>query len=73
MTEGIENTDFAVVGSGSSGMTAALSAAEGGAGGMDAGGLYGESYDVFATGGALGFAFNSGRIGARNALEFIGK
>ena len=42
------------------------------AGGNDAGGLYGDSYDVFATGGALGFAFNSGRIGARNALEYIG-
>ena len=43
------------------------------AGGMDVGGLYMDGYDVFATGGALGFAFNSGRIGARNALKYIGK
>lgn len=41
------------------------------AGGNDAGGLYGDSYDVFATGGALGFALNSGRIGARNALQYL--
>jgi len=43
------------------------------AGGMDAGGVYGDSYDVYATGGALGFAFNSGRIAGRNALKYIGK
>ena len=42
------------------------------AGGMDAGGVYGDSYDVYATGGALGFAFNSGRIVTRNALTRIG-
>jgi fumarate reductase flavoprotein subunit len=43
------------------------------AGGMDVGGVYGDSYDVYATGGALGFAFNSGRIAGRNALKYIGK
>ena len=43
------------------------------AGGNDAGGLYGDSYDVFATGGALGFAFNSGRIAGKNALKYLGK
>src|SRR4030043_36029 len=41
------------------------------AGGMDVGGVYGDSYDVYATGGALGFAFNSGRIAGRNALKYI--
>ena len=40
-------------------------------GGMDVGGVYMDGYDVFATGGALGFAFNSGRIGARNALKYM--
>jgi len=43
------------------------------AGGMDVGGVYGDSYDVYATGGALGFAFNSGRIAGRNALKYIKK
>jgi fumarate reductase flavoprotein subunit len=43
------------------------------AGGMDVGGVYGDSYDVYATGGALGFAFNSGRIAAKNALIYMGK
>ena len=43
------------------------------AGGNDAGGLYGDSYDVFATGGAFGFAFNSGRIAAKNALVYMAK
>jgi fumarate reductase flavoprotein subunit len=43
------------------------------AGGMDVGGVYGDSYDVYATGGALGFAFNSGRIAGRNALKYMGK
>lgn len=42
------------------------------AGGMDAGGVYGDSYDVYATGGALAFAFNSGRIAAKNVLKYIG-
>jgi fumarate reductase flavoprotein subunit len=43
------------------------------AGGIDAGGLYGDSYDVYAAGGAYGFAVNSGRIAGRNALNYIGK
>jgi fumarate reductase flavoprotein subunit len=41
------------------------------AGGNDAGGLYGDSYDVYAAGETLGFAVNSGRIAGRNALEYI--
>ncbi len=41
------------------------------AGGLDAGGMYGDSYDLYAAGGTLGFALNSGRIAARNALRFI--
>ncbi len=43
------------------------------AGGMDVGGVYGDSYDVYATGGALGFAFNSGRIAGKNALKYLDK
>jgi len=42
------------------------------AGGLDAGGMYGDSYDLYAAGGTLGFAVNSGRIAARNALEYVG-
>jgi fumarate reductase flavoprotein subunit len=42
------------------------------AGGLDAGGMYGDSYDLYAAGGTLGFAVNSGRIAARNALEYLG-
>ena len=42
------------------------------AGGSDAGGMYGDSYDLYAAGGTLGFAVNSGRIAARNALEYTG-
>jgi fumarate reductase flavoprotein subunit len=41
------------------------------AGGNDTGGLYGDSYDVYAAGGTLGFALTSGRIAGRNALEYI--
>jgi fumarate reductase flavoprotein subunit len=37
-----------------------------------AGGMYGFDYDVITSGGALGFAINSGRIAAENGLEFIG-
>lgn len=42
------------------------------AGGMDAGGIYGDSYDVVTCGGTLAFALNSGRIAGKNALEYIG-
>jgi fumarate reductase flavoprotein subunit len=42
------------------------------AGGLDAGGMYGDSYDLYAAGGTLGFAVNSGRIAARNALDDMG-
>lgn len=38
-----------------------------------AGGLYGWDYNVFTTGGALGFAVNSGRIAAENSLKYIKK
>ncbi|MCK5059157.1 MAG: FAD-dependent oxidoreductase [Candidatus Aminicenantes bacterium] len=37
------------------------------------GGMYGLDYDIFTSGGALGFAVNSGRISGDNALEYIGK
>lgn len=43
------------------------------AGGMDAGGIYGDSYDVVTCGGTLAFGVNSGRIAAKNALRYIGK
>lgn len=43
------------------------------AGGMDAGGLYGDTYAIVNTGGSLGFAINSGRIAGETALEYIGK
>ncbi len=44
------------------------------AGGMDAGGMWGDSYPIRdATGASSAFAINSGRIAARNALEYIGK
>jgi fumarate reductase flavoprotein subunit len=42
------------------------------AGGMDAGGIYGDSYDVKTCGGTLAFGVNSGRIAAKNALKYIG-
>lgn len=38
-----------------------------------AGGMYGWDYDIHTTGGALGFAVNSGRIAAENGLKHIGK
>ena len=41
------------------------------AGGMDAGGIYGDSYDVKTCGGTLAFGVNSGRIAGRNALKYI--
>jgi fumarate reductase flavoprotein subunit len=43
------------------------------AGGMDAGGIYGDSYDVKTCGGTLAFGVNSGRIAGKNALIYIGK
>ena len=36
-----------------------------------AGGMYGWDYDIFTTGGALGFAVNSGRIASENALNYM--
>jgi fumarate reductase flavoprotein subunit len=38
-----------------------------------AGGMYAWEYEVFTTGGALGFAVNSGRIAGENCLEYLGK
>jgi fumarate reductase flavoprotein subunit len=43
------------------------------AGGMDAGGIYGDSYDVITCGGTLAFGVNSGRIAGKNALKYIRK
>jgi fumarate reductase flavoprotein subunit len=43
------------------------------AGGMDAGGIYGDSYDVTTCGGTLAFAINSGRIAGKSALTYMGK
>jgi fumarate reductase flavoprotein subunit len=44
------------------------------AGGYDAaGGLYGDTYNLFLPGGSLGFALNSGRIAGENALKYVGK
>jgi fumarate reductase flavoprotein subunit len=42
------------------------------AGGMDAGGFYGDSYDVKTCGGTLAFAVNSGRIAGKSVLKYIG-
>jgi fumarate reductase flavoprotein subunit len=42
------------------------------AAGFDAGGMYGDSYHVsVASGGSVGFAFNSGRIAGKNVLCYI--
>ncbi|MDU5612911.1 MAG: FAD-binding protein [Slackia sp.] len=44
------------------------------AGGSDAGGLYGDSYDVkFAPGSQAAWAMNSGRLAMKNAAEYLGK
>lgn len=44
------------------------------AGGSDAGGLYGDSYDVcFAPGSQASWAINSGRLAAKNAAKFLGR
>lgn len=41
--------------------------------GSDAGGLYGDTYDLMMSGSTLGFAVNSGRMAAENAVKYIGK
>ncbi len=41
--------------------------------GLDAGGLYGDSYDLVTPGTTLGFAVNSGRIAGESVLKYIGK
>jgi fumarate reductase flavoprotein subunit len=43
------------------------------AAGNDASGMYGDSYNIYLSGGTLGFAVNSGRIAGENALNYIGK
>lgn len=44
------------------------------AGGSDAGGLYGDSYDVCrAPGSQASWAVNSGRLAAKHAAEYLGK
>ena len=43
------------------------------AGGMDAGGIYGDSYDVRTCGGTLAFAVNSGRIAGKSVLRYLGR
>jgi fumarate reductase flavoprotein subunit len=43
------------------------------AGGYDAGGTWGDTYPIMhGSGSSSAFAFNSGRIAGRNALEYIG-
>lgn len=39
--------------------------------GNDAGGMYGDTYDLLLGGGTFGFALNSGRIAGENALQYI--
>ena len=39
--------------------------------GNDAGGLYGDSYDVISAGASSGFALNSGRIAGENVLTYL--
>jgi len=41
--------------------------------GNDASGMYGDSYNIYLSGGTLGFAVNSGRMAGENALKYIGK
>ena len=44
------------------------------AGGSDAGGLYGDTYDVgIAAGSQASWAINSGRLAAKNAAQYLGK
>jgi fumarate reductase flavoprotein subunit len=42
------------------------------AAGNDASGMFGDSYNIYLSGGTLGFAVNSGRIAGMNALKYIG-
>jgi fumarate reductase flavoprotein subunit len=42
------------------------------AAGNDASGMFGDSYNIYLSGGTLGFAVNSGRIAGKNALKYIG-
>ena len=39
--------------------------------GNDAGGMYGDTYDLLLGGGTFGFALNSGRMAAENALDYM--
>ena len=39
--------------------------------GNDAGGLYGDTYDLLMSGSTIGFAINSGRIAGENAAKYI--
>ena len=39
--------------------------------GCDASGMYGDSYNIYLSGGTLGFAVNSGRIAGENALTYV--
>lgn len=39
--------------------------------GNDAGGMYGDSYDLLMAGSTIGFAVNSGRIAAEHAVKYI--
>jgi len=41
------------------------------AAGNDASGMFGDSYNIYLSGGTLGFAVNSGRIAGKNALKYI--
>ena len=41
--------------------------------GLDAAGMYGDSYDLIVPGSTLGFAVNSGRIAGENALRYMGR
>lgn len=41
------------------------------AGGLDAGGMYGDSYDLEMGGACFAFALNSGRIAAENAVKYM--
>ncbi len=43
------------------------------AAGNDASGMYGDSYNIYLSGGTLGFAVNSGRMAGENALAYIGR
>lgn len=42
------------------------------AAGNDAGGMYGDSYDLLMAGSTIAWAVNGGRIAAENAVKYIG-